>query len=80
MAKSTAQWLRPQPNGRLAELIRAALCRPVPEWIRSGGFCAAHDYVVLAGELQAYLAGKRREVLAAEALRRFEAMQARSAA
>lgn len=65
-----------RPHPMLAGLIRKALARPVPERIRSGGFMAAHAYVELAAELQAYLQGKRPEVLAAEALRRFEGMQA----
>ena len=62
-------------SDRLAGLIKAALCRPVPLSIRGGSFDRSHQYVELAGELQAYLAGRRREDLAAEALRRFEGMQ-----
>lgn len=60
----------------LSGLIKAALIRPMPERIRNGGFESAHSYVELAAELQQYLDGRRPEVLAAEALRRFEGMQA----
>ena len=55
--------------------IREALCRPVPRGVLAGSANAAREYTDLAHELQQFLVGKRPEVAAAEALRRFEARQ-----
>lgn len=56
----------------LGRLIEKALHRRVPMSVVAGSANKAKAYTALAYELQQFLAGKRREIDAAEALRRFE--------